>query len=159
MTPIFIFFKNCSYEIWLKVILFIFKHHSHRSDFNYKMPVIFFNFIQKSDYMYRKRARARERERERERLLKPVKVIKLIKLSKQVNVACVFISNVGFPFVGYLARTDVLNIPLAATLPCRFLSRMSRRERISRESAGRNRVGDGGRRREDLEARRKKEVT
>jgi len=40
-----------SCKIWLKVILLVFKHRSHRSDFNYETPVIFFNFIPKSNCM------------------------------------------------------------------------------------------------------------
>jgi len=54
-----------------------------------------------------------------------------------------------------ISRTDVLNIPLATTLPCRFLSRMSRRERISlmKKSSGRNRVEDR------IEVERKREAT
>lgn len=59
-------------------------------------------------------------------------------------VALTFISNVDFPLAGYRARADVLNIPLAATLPCRFLSRMSEerkdfpygRERSPRDETG-----------------------
>lgn len=57
-----------------------------------------------------------------------------------------------------ISRADVLNIPLATTLPCRFLSRMSRRERISlmKESSGRNRVED---RKDRIEMERKRKAT